>query len=361
MVIPRSYVSHGFRERAEGLATELLGPRLEPDRLDRAVKLERFTELDRDLLSHTRGGEVALAHLPDEAKRASRLVQRLNRLEELGLAEQARPGAWRMHADLEEQLTRLADRRERERATARLLAHEDRGLQPERTRELEAAHSSQRVTGRLVGLEQLGDDVRGPHLVGVEGVDGKFWTARVGRLDDLRGLTEVERGAIVQLDRATPEMRASDRTIWEIAEKDWDEVLDTNLKGTFLCMRAVAKPMMKQRSGRIINMASVIGLIGNSGQANYAASKAGIIALTKSVAKELGSRNVLINAIAPGFIDTEMTQALSDDIRNAILKSIPVGVLGKPADVARAALFLASEDSRFIAGQVITVDGGMVM
>ncbi|MFT3728627.1 MAG: DUF3363 domain-containing protein [Terricaulis sp.] len=219
LVIPRSYVSHGFRERAEGLATELLGPRLEPDRLDRAVKLEQFTELDRDLLSHARGGEVALAQLPDDGKRASRLVQRLNRLEELGLAEQSRPGAWRLQADLEDQLTRLADRRERERATARLLAHEDRGLQPERTRELEAAHSSQRVTGRLVGLEQLGDDARGPHLVGVEGVDGKLWTARVGRLEDLRGLAEVERGAIVQLDRATPELRASDRTIWEIAEK----------------------------------------------------------------------------------------------------------------------------------------------
>lgn len=220
LVIPRSYVSHGFRERAEGLATELLGPRLEPDRLDRAVKLERFTELDRDLLSHARGGEVALAHLPDDGKRASRLVQRLRRLEELGLAEQSRPGAWRLQTDLEDQLTRIADRRARERATARLLAHEGRGLHPERTRELEAAHSSQRVTGRLVGLEQLGDETRGPHLVGVEGVDGKLWTARVGRLEDLRGLTEVERGAIVQLDRATPELRASDRTIWEIAEKN---------------------------------------------------------------------------------------------------------------------------------------------
>jgi type IV secretory pathway VirD2 relaxase len=219
LVIPRSYVSHGFRERAEGLATELLGPRREPDRLDRAVKLECFTDLDRDLLKHARGGEVALASLPDDGNRA-RLVQRLNRLEALGLAEQSQPGAWWLHARLEDQLTRLADRRERERATARLLAQENSGLQPERTRELEAAHSSQRVTGRLVGFEQLGDDVRGPQLVGVEGIDGKFWTARVGRLEDLRGLAGVERGAIVQLERATPEMRASDRTIWEIAEKN---------------------------------------------------------------------------------------------------------------------------------------------
>ena len=146
-----------------------------------------------------------------------------------------------------------------------------------------------------------------------------------------------------------------------MSEADWDEVLDTNLKGTFLCMRAASKAMMKQRSGRIINLSSVIGLIGNAGQANYAASKAGIIALTKSVAKELGSRNVLVNAIAPGFIDTEMTQGLSEDVKNSVLKTIPVGVFGKPADVAKTALYLAADESNFITGQVITVDGGMVM
>ena len=146
-----------------------------------------------------------------------------------------------------------------------------------------------------------------------------------------------------------------------MSDEDWDEVLNINLKGTFLCMRAASKIMMRQRSGRIINMASVIGLIGNAGQANYAASKAGIIALTKSVAKELGSRNVLVNAIAPGFIDTEMTQVLGDDTKNAILKSIPAGRFGTPADVAKTALYLASDESDFVTGQVITVDGGMVM
>ena len=146
-----------------------------------------------------------------------------------------------------------------------------------------------------------------------------------------------------------------------MSEADWDEVLNTNLKGAFLCMRAVSKPMMKQRSGRIINMASVIGLIGNAGQANYAASKAGLIALTKSVAKELGSRNVLVNAIAPGFIETEMTQALGEETKKNILKTIPIGAFGKPIDVAKTALFLASDESNFITGQVITVDGGMVM
>ena len=152
-----------------------------------------------------------------------------------------------------------------------------------------------------------------------------------------------------------------DGLLLRMSDEDWDEVLDTNLKGAFLCLRAVAKPMVRQRAGRVINMASVIGLVGNAGQANYAASKAGIIALTRSAAKELGSRNILVNAIAPGFIDTDMTRALSDGVRNAILKSIPVGTLGKPVDIAQAALFLASDESNFITGQVITVDGGMVM
>ena len=152
-----------------------------------------------------------------------------------------------------------------------------------------------------------------------------------------------------------------DGLLVRMSEADWDEVLNTNLRGTFLCMKAASKVMMKQRFGKIINMASVIGLTGNAGQANYAASKAGIIALTKSVAKELGSRNVLVNAIAPGFIDTEMTQGLNEEVKNAILKSIPVGYFGKPIDVAKTALYLASDESNFITGQVITVDGGMVM
>ncbi len=220
LVIPRSYVSHGFRERAEGLATELLGPRLEPDRADRMVRQERLTELDRELVARARGHEVAMSALPDDGVRAARLVQRLNRLEELGLAEPARAGVWRLDTELEEKLIRLGDRRDRERATARLLAQEQRGLEPERTRDLEAAHSSQRVTGRLVGFERLGDDARGPQLVGVEGIYGRFWTARVAGPEDLRGLAGVERGAIVEIERATPGLKTSDRTVWEIAQEN---------------------------------------------------------------------------------------------------------------------------------------------
>jgi 3-oxoacyl-[acyl-carrier protein] reductase len=141
---------------------------------------------------------------------------------------------------------------------------------------------------------------------------------------------------------------------------DWDSVLNVNLKGTFNCTKAVAKAMMKSRSGKIVNIASIIGIIGNGGQANYAASKGGVIAFTKSVAKELGPRNINVNAIAPGFIETDMTAKLSEDVKNAIMKQVPLGKWGNVADVANLALFLVSDASNYITGQVIQVDGGMV-
>ncbi|UPT63305.1 MAG: DUF3363 domain-containing protein [Hyphomonadaceae bacterium JAD_PAG50586_4] len=218
LVMSRDYVSHGFRGRAEELATEILGPRLEHDRLSQAVKLERFTELDRELLHRARGGEISMNMMGDDGMQASRLVQRLNTLEAWEFADQTKPGAWRLEKELQEKLIRLGDARDRDRATARLLAQENRGLEPERTRELEAAHSSQRVTGRLVGWEGLGTEAKGPCLIGVEGIDGKFWTARVSRVEDLRALGGVERGAIVELSPGTPNIKPSDRTIWEIAE-----------------------------------------------------------------------------------------------------------------------------------------------
>ncbi|MCX5694305.1 MAG: 3-oxoacyl-[acyl-carrier-protein] reductase [Candidatus Omnitrophica bacterium] len=152
-----------------------------------------------------------------------------------------------------------------------------------------------------------------------------------------------------------------DNLILRMSLADWDAVINVNLKGTFNCIKAVSRPMIKQRSGRIISIASIIGLMGNPGQANYAASKAGIIALTKTVAKELASRNVNANAVAPGFIQTEMTAKLPEEIKKKMQEAIPLGTLGTPEDVANVCLFLASEESRYITGQVITVDGGMVM
>lgn len=152
-----------------------------------------------------------------------------------------------------------------------------------------------------------------------------------------------------------------DTLLMRMKDEDWDQVLDTNLKSVFLVTKAASRYMMKKRQGRIINISSVIGVAGNAGQANYAASKAGIIGFSKSVAKELASRNILVNVIAPGFIDTEMTEVLNDQVKEGILSQIPLGRYGKPEDVARLAGFLASEESSYITGQVIHVDGGMIM
>ncbi len=152
-----------------------------------------------------------------------------------------------------------------------------------------------------------------------------------------------------------------DGLLMRMSDADWDAVLDTNLKGAFLFTKAFARSLIKQRSGRIINVASVIGLIGNAGQTNYSASKAGLIGFTKATAKELASRGITVNALAPGFIETDMTAALKDDMKAELLKHIPLGTLGQPEDIANAALFLAAPSARYITGQVLTVDGGMVM
>ena len=152
-----------------------------------------------------------------------------------------------------------------------------------------------------------------------------------------------------------------DNILLRLNEQDWDAVLDANLKGAFHTTRAVIKGMMKRRAGRIINMSSIVGLTGNKGQANYAASKAGLIGFTKSVAKEYASRNILVNCIAPGFIDTDMTASLPDAARATLLEQIALGRLGRPEDVAGAVLFLASDLAGYITGQVLVVDGGMVI
>jgi 3-oxoacyl-[acyl-carrier protein] reductase len=152
-----------------------------------------------------------------------------------------------------------------------------------------------------------------------------------------------------------------DNLVMRLKDEDWDAVQNANLRGAFAAIRAVSRGMMKKRSGRIINIASIVGLIGNKGQANYAASKAGLIALTKSVAKELGSRNILVNAVAPGFIETEMTAAMTQDARDALGQQIALERLGSVQDVAAMVAFLASDLASYITGQVFVVDGGMVM
>ncbi len=151
-----------------------------------------------------------------------------------------------------------------------------------------------------------------------------------------------------------------DNLMLRMTDADWAVVLKVNLTGTFNCTKAITRVMLKQRSGKIINIASIIGITGNKGQANYAASKAGIIALTKTVAKEVGSRNINVNAIAPGFIQTRMTDVLPEDVKSKMISEIPLGRFGKPENVADACLFLASEEASYITGQTIVVDGGMV-
>lgn len=146
-----------------------------------------------------------------------------------------------------------------------------------------------------------------------------------------------------------------------MSEEDWDAVINANLKGAFLFTQSVLRPMIKQRSGRIINISSVSGLMGNAGQANYAASKAGLLGLSKSLARELASRGITVNVVAPGFITTDMTQALSEQVKAAVLPGIPLGRFGEPEDIAAAVAFLASAEAKYITGQVLTVDGGMVM
>lgn len=152
-----------------------------------------------------------------------------------------------------------------------------------------------------------------------------------------------------------------DGLIMRMKEEDWNAVLEVNLTGTFYCTKAILGPMAKQRSGRIINMASIVGAIGNAGQANYAASKAAVIGFTKSVAREYASRNITVNAVAPGFIDTAMTRSLNQEVKDTLLQQIPLGRLGQPAEVAEAVSFLASDAAGYITGQVFHVNGGMHM
>jgi len=178
-------------------------------------------------------------------------------------------------------------------------------------------------------------------------------------VSDLVGTVEKDVGPIAVLVNNAGVTR--DNLLMRLKDDEWDDVMDTNLRGAFHTMRAVSRGMMKRRAGRIINITSVIGIIGNKGQANYAASKAGLIGLTKSAAKELGSRGVLVNAVAPGYIETDMTAGLPDDAREALQSQIPLERLGRPEDIAPVVRFLAGPGAGYITGQVLPVDGGMVM
>jgi len=184
----------------------------------------------------------------------------------------------------------------------------------------------------------------------------------VSQADDAGALIETALGDMGQIDAVINNAGITrDTLMMRMSEDDWDAVLSTNLKGAFLTSKAAIRPMIRQRSGRIVNMTSVVGLVGNAGQANYASAKAGLIGLTKSMAREVGSRGITVNAVAPGFIETRLTDVLSQDLKDNLLKQIPAGRLGQPEDVAGAVAFLVSPDASYITGHVLTVDGGLFM
>lgn len=192
------------------------------------------------------------------------------------------------------------------------------------------------------------------------GVQAELARGDVGQAEDCRRIAAAAVEAFGRIDILVNNAGITrDNLLMRMGEPDFDQVIQTNLKGCFLMMQAVSRQMMKQRYGRIVNMASVVGLSGNAGQVNYAASKAGVVGMTKSFAKEVASRNITVNAVAPGFIETDMTAAMTEAAVKAAAASIPAGRMGRPEDVAAAAAFLASEKAAYVTGQVLAVDGGM--
>jgi len=206
------------------------------------------------------------------------------------------------------------------------------------------------------------DAVRAAEAASTIGRDAAGFACDVGDVASVTALVESVEKAFGRIDILVNNAGLTrDNILFRLKDDDWDAVLDANLRGAFVAIRAASRGMMKRRWGRIVNIASVVGITGNKGQANYAASKAGLIGLTKSVAKELASRNILINAVAPGFIETDMTAAMTPEARDTLSGQIPLERLGTPNDVAGAVTFLVSDLASYITGQVLVVDGGLVM
>ncbi|MES2345115.1 MAG: 3-oxoacyl-[acyl-carrier-protein] reductase [Chlamydiota bacterium] len=196
-------------------------------------------------------------------------------------------------------------------------------------------------------------------------IEGQLFSAHVVNVANKKMVEEAIQGLLAEWGSVDVLVNNAgitrDNLLMKMSEEDWDAVIDTNLKSVYNACQALVRPMIKARSGKIINISSVVGLTGNAGQANYAASKAGMIGFTKALAQELAARNICVNCIAPGFIKTRMTDVLTDSNKEGLMKKIPMGRMGEPEDIADAAVFLASDLSKYITGQVLTVDGGMVM
>ncbi|SFL87831.1 3-oxoacyl-[acyl-carrier-protein] reductase [Pelosinus propionicus] len=225
---------------------------------------------------------------------------------------------------------------------------------------IELAKLGAKVVINYAGNEAAAEEVK--NIIVAAGGQGIVVKADVGDVEAVDAMVKETINTFGKIDILVNNAGITrDNLLMRMKEEDWDAVMNINLKGVFVCTKAVSRIMMKQKSGKIINMTSVVGLMGNAGQANYAAAKAGVIGFTKSMAKELASRGITVNAIAPGFISTDMTAVLSDQVKTELTEKIPAGRLGSPEDVAAAVTFLASDSANYITGQTLNVDGGMLM
>lgn len=222
------------------------------------------------------------------------------------------------------------------------------------------AQEGARVAVNYSGSKDKADDV--VQLITDSGGEAFAIQADVSNADSVKAMVDQTLETFGSIDILVNNAGITrDNLLMRMKDDEWDDVININLKGVFLCTKGVTRQMMRQRAGKIVNVASIVGVSGNPGQANYVAAKAGVIGFTKTVAKELASRNVNVNAVAPGFITTDMTDALNEEVKNQMLTAIPLGKLGSPADVAKTVAFLLSDDAAYITGQTIHVDGGMVM